>query len=408
MHLDVPTLFVALFCAFALFSLALSCARPFLGDRLEIRLWERASWVLVAGFIVLFARRLIPEAYSVVIGNSLLYFSLYLSSQALHRFVLLKAAPPWQLGLMIVGWGCTIGIVDAPLNVRTIVLSTVFAVQLVPMLGLLVRFGWHREPSLRTVALTFALTMLALWVRVGNALWYPAEYGDYFQSSLGNSLTYLASFLLPLGAGFGFVLANLERMASRLDQLAIHDPLTGALGRSAFDRELSHNLEMHRRSGQTLSLIVVAVENLEHINDAQGHDAGDNVLREAVRALRASLRDGAVLGRLSGVEFGVIAPNADPQKALKIAEELREAALALDILDTSTGVTKTLRVSTSIGISSVRPESFRTSEVLYSEANEALDIAKFSGRNRAEHYGLRRAELEALSALTPHPVGILA
>jgi diguanylate cyclase (GGDEF)-like protein len=276
------------------------------------------------------------------------------------------------------------------------------------MLGLLVRFGWHREPSLRTVALTFALTMLALWVRVGNALWYPAEYGDYFQSSLGNSLTYLASFLLPLGAGFGFVLANLERMASRLDQLAIHDPLTGALGRSAFDRELSHNLEMHRRSGQTLSLIVVAVENLEHINDAQGHDAGDNVLREAVRALRASLRDGAVLGRLSGVEFGVIAPNADPQKALKIAEELREAALALDILDTSTGVTKTLRVSTSIGISSVRPESFRTSEVLYSEANEALDIAKFSGRNRAEHYGLRRAELEALSALTPHPVGILA
>ena len=62
-----------------------------------------------------------------------------------------------------------------------------------------------------------------------HALTNPEEYRDLMQSSLGQGLTFLFSFICLIGAGFGFVLANFERIARRMEEMASTDGLTGCL-----------------------------------------------------------------------------------------------------------------------------------------------------------------------------------
>jgi diguanylate cyclase (GGDEF)-like protein len=236
---------------------------------------------------------------------------------------------------------------------------------------------------LRTVGLTLAFTVLALIVRAADALIDPTQFNSYFQASLGNSLTYLACFLFPLGAGFGFVLANLERMAHRLDRLASFDTLTGCLSRAVFDTTLIRAIQQAYREREGLALINLDLDHFKQINDTHGHLAGDRVLRSVAAALRDRLSLGQVLGRLGGDEFGIILPQTDGISAIRLAEELRQMVESLEIRDPA-GVA--LRISLSIGVSSVAPGTQPTLEALYLEADRALYEAKFRGRNRTQHF----------------------
>jgi diguanylate cyclase (GGDEF)-like protein len=380
MSLHVPTMFVALLLAFALFSVALTFARPFLRDRAELRLWGWGTWILVAGFVVLSSRAFLPEWIAVLCGNGLVFVGLFLFSRALHRFVLQQDAPRWQAGLMIASWACTALILSWPLYLRTSIISTLVAAQLTPLVWLLARQGWHAEASLRTVAVTLGLTVVALVVRAAHAQLRPDEYSGFFQASLGNGLTYLASFLFPLGAGFGFVLANLERVAHRLHESATHDSLTGCESRGVFDTVLPHVLERARREAAAVSLVIIDLDNFKQINDVHGHQAGDGVLRAFARAVRARLRAADVFARLGGEEFGVILPGTDAAGAMRVAEDLRTTVQALEIPVPDGG---RLRVTISLGVSAAAVDRALTPEDLFAQADSALYEAKRGGRNCA-------------------------
>ncbi|MFG6486768.1 diguanylate cyclase domain-containing protein [Roseateles sp. BYS78W] len=224
--LSTSTLFVALFAAFALFGLTLAVARRSLPESPALGIWARGTWLTIAGFVLIVSRAVGPAWLAIIGGNALVMAGLWFNAQALHRFIQDRPTPKLQSGLFVLGAVTVVSFVGQPLPLRTAVVSLLIAAQIAPMVILALGKGWHAEPSLRTVGITLALTMVALVVRAVHATVSPEQYVDFFQVSLGNGITYLASYLFPLGAGIGFVLANLERatrsmamLSSQLQQL---------------------------------------------------------------------------------------------------------------------------------------------------------------------------------------------
>jgi diguanylate cyclase (GGDEF)-like protein len=255
--------------------------------------------------------------------------------------------------------------------------SLLLAAQLLAMVALIVRRGWRLEPSLRAVAVTLALGMASLLLRAVDAALHPADYQGFFQASLGNGLTYLASYLFPLGAGF--VLANLERSTLRLQQQAMHDSLTGCVNRGTFDLLLAHACERARREGAALSMLMLDLDEFKAVNDRHGHPGGDEVLRAFAAAVRARLRGSDVFGRLGGEEFALVLPATEAVGAMRLAEDLRAAVERLAITLASGA---TVQVTVSLGVATAAPGAGAQPEALHARADEALYAAKHAGRNR--------------------------
>jgi diguanylate cyclase (GGDEF)-like protein len=108
-------------------------------------------------------------------------------------------------------------------------------------------------------------------------------------------------------------------------ELALRDQLTGLHNRRFFDDQLQQALARSDRSGRPVALLVLDLDGLKAINDAGGHPAGDEVLRAASGALRASVRGGDLACRLGGDEFAVILPDADAAAALGVAARVAGA-----------------------------------------------------------------------------------
>ncbi len=388
MTLHVPTLFVALLTAIVLFGAALAHAGDIKGDHGALRRWAWGTWCAAAAFVMLSSRVVLPEAISVLSGNALIATSLLLISHALHRFLRQGDAPRWQFAIPPLHVLLMAFNLDEPLAHRTALASVVNAIQLLPSVWLIHRHAATAERSMRMVGVTLGLTVVALLLRVVHATVEPQAYGNFFQASLGNGLTYLAAFMFPLGAGFCFLLANLERSSRRLEQLATHDALTGCANRTLFDAMLASTLEQSRRDGTPASLLVLDLDHFKAVNDRHGHLVGDAVLRACAQALKARLRASDLLARLGGEEFAVLLARSTRADALRVAEDLRLAVKGLD-LTTLTGVSPQAdgdwRISISLGAATLPGGTTVAPDELYGQADRALYEAKRQGRDRVVH-----------------------
>ena len=103
------------------------------------------------------------------------------------------------------------------------------------------------------------------------------------------------------------------------------DPLTSLLNRRAFEQAVEEECARSRRSGLTLSLAFIDLDNFKLVNDRLGHDAGDRALRQLAAAIRASVRtrvDGSF--RLGGDEFAVLMPGSSVVQAQVVMTRIRE------------------------------------------------------------------------------------
>ncbi|MGY0194179.1 GGDEF domain-containing protein [Leptothrix sp. BB-4] len=398
--LDVPTLYIALLTAMLLFGVALGQAGEVPEGHGGLRHWAWSSWTAAAGFVMLAARVVLPEWVSALAGNLLIGLSLLLVGQALHRFLRQDDVPRWQIGLLVlhvalVGLALATGL---PVPWRSAQVSLMYAIQLLPSVWLIACHLRTAERAIRMVGVTLGLTVTALLLRTVDALLSPQAYSSLFQASLGNGLTYMAAFLFPLGAGFGFLLANLERSTRRLRDLATHDSLTGCANRNLFDAQLRTTLEQARRDATPVSLLVLDLDHFKAINDRHGHQAGDAVLKACAQALQGRLRGADLLARLGGEEFAVVLARTPADDALRVAEDLRLAVAALTpVLPGLTDGTpdghgtgqdgRSVHVSirVSIGVATVAGEQAPTPDALYGLADRALYQAKAQGRDRSVH-----------------------
>ena len=166
-----------------------------------------------------------------------------------------------------------------------------------------------------------------------------------------------------------------ERIASmqrELIRLATVDPLTGLCNRRGFFEQATQARARTIPDG-SLSAILLDIDNFKHINDAYGHEAGDEAIRACARAAHI---ENAVTGRLGGDEFALLLERRSLPEAIDIAEDLR-SRLASRPIATGKG---TIRLTWSVGVGEAEPED--TVDQLLARADAALYSAKAGGRDR--------------------------
>ena len=141
----------------------------------------------------------------------------------------------------------------------------------------------------------------------------------------------LGSFLRkgqPLVAAFVRDVTDMRRMEERMQYQATHDTLTGLGNRWAFQQHLQECMQQAQVTGEPSALLLLDLDNFKAINDGYGHPAGDHVLQEVAKRLKAVLRSQGWLARLGGDEFAVLLPHADADVAAQWAEQILHAMQA--------------------------------------------------------------------------------
>lgn len=181
---------------------------------------------------------------------------------------------------------------------------------------------------------------------------------------------------------------TLERqLMDRLRLLAECDPLTGIANRGVFESRLAEAAVAERGRNRLAALAIIDVDGFKQINDTFGHAAGDECLREMSRRLRLAFGEDALVARIGGDEFGVLAFGA--------AEEGRVAGLAARAIARLSQPflwrNRPVAVSGSMGVTlaggSVAPAQ------LFVQADRALYAAKEAGRNTYRLYDAKAHRL---------------
>ncbi|UXH77891.1 GGDEF domain-containing protein [Roseateles amylovorans] len=384
MMIHIPTLMLALLSGFAMLGLQLWMAQRSRLQFLDLAIWTWGSWSLLAGFALLAGRLVLPLWISALFGNGLIALGLVIYNEAIYRHVLGRSLPRWVWWFAPgVAWIMTAWMLSWPLALRTSAISLVFAALLMPAIVVLLSKGWRAEHLLRSVGVTLVAAAVSLMLRSYHALMHPDEYLDIMQSSLGQGLTFLFSFICLIGAGFGFVLANFERIARRMEDMACTDALTGCLNRGTADALLRHELERGRRERTPVAFVLLDLDHFKQVNDAHGHRAGDAALRAFAQEVRQRLRASDVVGRWGGEEFGLVLPATDAAGARQLVDQIRMAVAALALSDEEG---RPFGLTVSAGISVASADTPLTADLLFSLADRALYCAKDGGRNRVHVY----------------------
>ena len=251
----------------------------------------------------------------------------------------------------------------------------------------------------RFYSAAFALTlaavgpiMLRAWMRRSNYLWLFAlgwaapigfaalrvasnfhllAYGFWIDNSTILAMT-LEALLSSVAIAYRIHLLSRERDVAREQEIAARllaatDPLTGLLNRRAFLETIIG------RAGDQL-LLLIDIDHFKRVNETIGHDGGDEVLRVFARALRAAVPGDALIARLGGEEFAILAPTESTLSPSHVLDGLRAERMPFD-----------LSVTASIGGCTGPLASEIDWKRLYRQADSALFEAKAAGRDRVRH-----------------------
>jgi diguanylate cyclase (GGDEF)-like protein len=176
---------------------------------------------------------------------------------------------------------------------------------------------------------------------------------------------------------------DLEESNSHLEHLLRSDALTGIANRRYFDQRLDEEFRRAERGGYPLALLMLDVDCFKQFNDTYGHQAGDQALAQVAQSLAVfARRPGDMAARYGGEEFALILPGSSEEDALAIATEIVAHVQERNIRHDTSRVCN--RVTVSIGVASVRPGASEAGiPELIAAADQALYLAKGSGRNRA-------------------------
>ena len=194
--------------------------------------------------------------------------------------------------------------------------------------------------------------------------------------------------LAQLGGTLNSMADKLAQSQATLRELSTHDPLTGLINYREFHRQLTEEEERFRRYGRPFSLLMLDVDHFKGINDTYGHLAGDEALRALAALIQGEVRPTDLAARYGGEEFVMVLPETTGPAALVLAERLRNRVASQAI---PLSAAQTISLTVSIGLASC-PEDADSLQKLISAADQALYVAKASGRNRVRRSGTPGAE----------------
>jgi diguanylate cyclase (GGDEF)-like protein len=229
---------------------------------------------------------------------------------------------------------------------------------------------YRRESDERNRLIVFGLTFMTI-LALRDVIQIILDQGTMILSHLG-----IAIFLLTIT--FAFIremaeyyteLVKMEQWADAVYQESMHDPLTGALNRKAFD-------VLKKLRPERFSIIILDLDDFKPINDTYGHQAGDHVLISVAEAIIQNIRKSDYLVRLGGDEFAVILFGCDLETARGSAEHLLSRIRELQIQYEE----HVLRISCSMGVGTVSTAANVDERMV--KIDQSMYSAKRAGKGR--------------------------
>lgn len=178
---------------------------------------------------------------------------------------------------------------------------------------------------------------------------------------------------------------DFKHLTETLFHQASHDPLTELKNRRAFERNLS---EIINDKNHNYFLCFIDLDYFKTINDTCGHAAGDEILVSVARILKSNVRDKDLVARLGGDEFAILISDCPFDKALQVANNIRNNIRAL----TYHWEGEVFHLSASIGVAPKTNEDTTTD--LLNSADVACGLAKNAGRNTVHLYDISNGQGE--------------
>jgi diguanylate cyclase (GGDEF)-like protein len=222
----------------------------------------------------------------------------------------------------------------------------------------------------------FPLSVFALAVIVARTQFWAG------MIAMGVSMLLFAMRTLILQDGYRRIQEQLLEDNQATAMEARIDQLTGVPNRRSFDRTLDREWRRAERGQNQIGLLMIDVDKFKHLNDSQGHPAGDRCLKRIASVIDTSLQRATdFVARYGGEEFVVVLTDTSPQDIRAIAEQLRHAVSAAQFPN-ATEIGQFVSVSIGAAITTAGPPL--TPASLIQAADQGLYQAKRNGRNRVE------------------------
>lgn len=187
--------------------------------------------------------------------------------------------------------------------------------------------------------------------------------------------------ICPVGESHCTVIDRVQQLMRQVDELEAlvrTDALTGLFNMRHFSEALDNEMERTRRSYQPTALVMMDLDHFKQVNDTRGHEVGNLALIQTAQQIRAHLRKLDLGCRYGGEEFALILPNTRLEKAVEVAERMRQLREeeGIRLPDGSS-----FPVTASFGVSVFTGTEFCTREEFVAHADRYLYMAKQSGRN---------------------------
>src|SRR6476620_7009814 len=175
---------------------------------------------------------------------------------------------------------------------------------------------------------------------------------------------------------------ELSEMNDKLLRISLTDGLTGVDNRRSLEQRLHEMFEHSLRLHEPISVVMCDIDHFKMVNDTYGHAAGDEVLKQFASILSQEAREIDRVGRYGGEEFLLLLPGTVLDAAVTFAERLRHA------VDSHTFSYEggTLKRTVSFGVASWPHPKIKGREAMLKAADDALYVAKESGRNRVVRF----------------------
>jgi diguanylate cyclase (GGDEF)-like protein len=380
MNLDVNTLFMVTIYVEAILGLLLLFAWA---QNTQIRAvcWWGFAHLIRAASIVLFGMYgTAPDLITIDLANALLFTAFAVTWTGARVFDGRPVEPVYLVtGAVIWLLVCRLPVLADAIDTRSLIASGIITAY-----TWLTAYEFWRGRSEQLVSRWPAIFMLfahgALFLLrtplVALLPWSPTN--NMFGSVWLTVLSFEA-LLFTISIAFILLAMAKERTELRHRTAAMVDPLTGIANRRAFLHDAGLLAKRHSSNPRPTAVLLIDLDHFKSINDRFGHALGDSVLELFSDAARKSVRSTDLIGRLGGEEFAALLYDTSRDKAVAVAERMREtfAQLAQDVDG------RPVCATVSIGIVHCEAAVLDVPELL-AQADQALYYAKERGRNRVE------------------------
>ena len=201
--------------------------------------------------------------------------------------------------------------------------------------------------------------------------------GGYI-SSLRRNLRTSHSELKKTVENLNISQSELEKSLAIIQEIAIHDELTGFYNRRHLMELLENEKNRSLRGNSTFTIAMLDIDHFKQVNDTYGHQAGDEVLRRISAAIKNTMRNTDFCGRYGGEEFVLVLIQTDLKEAMICAERMRTNIEKCRFPDIGNG----FRITASIGLSQYQMRE--EIDTMIARADRSMYRAKEGGRNRLE------------------------